>query len=153
MTSGPEEEIPSAETHKETIEIQHTMPEVQEIPETTRVTKTIQVQGRPEDTVIVPEETIRAEAVRIDQKLVIETSEKPRKPGPAFEIRVGVPKTVPSTTGEKLTETTTFTTITSQIQVSPFSYSIGNISKQILLTYTLHLMWLHCLFQFQMNCV
>lgn len=140
MTSGPEEEIPSAETHKETIEIQHTLPEEQEVPETTRVTKTIQVQGQPEDTMVVPEETIHAEAVRIDKKFVIETEERPRKPGPAFEIRVGVPKTVPSTTGEKLTETTTFTTITSQIQVSLFSYYIVNLSEPLLWTYTKQLM-------------
>lgn len=130
FSTGPEdEEVSSAESHKETIEIQHSKPEVEQVPETTRVTKTFQVEGQPEDTIIVPEETTHTEAIRIDkqpkQMIIVPTPEqRPQEPKkqPAFEIRVGVPKTMPSTTGEKVTETTTYTTITSQIHVSTFTF-------------------------------
>ena len=123
---GPEEEVPTAETHRETIEIQHEGPKEQEIPESTRVTQTYQIEHPQPEEMMVPEETTHTQAVRIDKQMVIQPEQRtftqtieidgrPKKPQ-QVEIRVGVPKTTPVTT-QVVKETTTFTTITSQAQV------------------------------------
>lgn len=132
-----EEEIPSTEKHRETIEIQHQkqQPQTQEVPETTRVTKTIQVEDQQEDSMVIPEETTHTEAIRIDrqkqtvvvpderpapEKVLVEQTPTKRRPGTTIEIHVGVPRTTPST--ETVTETTTYTTVTSEIQVDSFNF-------------------------------
>ena len=139
MFEGPEEEVTSAETHKETIEIQHhPAVEATPAPETQKVTKTVHIPGKPQTTTVeipqgptysqqqtmyieeipsdmeIPEDTTYAETIEVEGK---PKASKPRQ----VEIRVGMPRApgpVP-TTADVIKEKTTFTTITSQMHEVP----------------------------------
>ena len=137
--AGPDEEVTTAETHRETIEIQHTTPgETAPTPETQKVTKTVHIPGRlqtrtievPRETtqtdqqvmlveeiptgIEVPEDTTYSETIELDGK---PKTVKPRQ----VEIRVGMPKAPgpTPTTADVIKETTTFTTITSEMHHAP----------------------------------
>lgn len=136
---GPDEDVTTAETHRETIEIQHApQADATPTPDTQRVTKTVHIPGKPvTKTVELPEQaaytqhqTMYIEEIPSDLEIpedttfteTIEVQGKPKVTKPKqVEIRLGMPK-VPGptpTTAEVIKETTTYTTITSEIHETP----------------------------------
>ncbi|KAK3082882.1 hypothetical protein FSP39_007872 [Pinctada imbricata] len=117
-----DEEIPSQETYRTTVKVQKIPDQTEEIPvhevHTSRMTfQEIPVQDQPME---IPEETKYTEMIKLDhvpesQKPIVTKEMKPKGPL-QFEIQIGRPST---TTKSVVKETTTYTTVTSEMMELP----------------------------------